>query len=72
MLHTGYLLLLGQVADAVVTPFIGVETDRSRGICGYGKRKSWHLVGEWYFFHILFNSLCKFALAMWENHHKFN
>ncbi|CAH1795900.1 unnamed protein product [Owenia fusiformis] len=41
----GNLMLIGQVSDAVFTPFIGFESDRTNGFCGYGKRKSWHLLG---------------------------
>ncbi|XP_046543115.1 major facilitator superfamily domain-containing protein 12-like isoform X1 [Haliotis rubra] len=41
----GDLMLIGQVSDALATPFIGYESDRTKGICKMGKRKSWHLVG---------------------------
>lgn len=42
----GYLLLAGQVADALATVFVGFESDRTRrGLFSYGRRKSWHLVG---------------------------
>lgn len=41
----GYLLLLGQVVDAVATPLLGLESDRVSGFFRYGKRKSWHLIG---------------------------
>ncbi|XP_048732861.2 major facilitator superfamily domain-containing protein 12-like isoform X2 [Ostrea edulis] len=41
----GYLMLIGQVSDALFTPFIGYESDNTKGICGLGRRKSWHLVG---------------------------
>ena len=42
----GYLLLIGQVADAISTTFVGFESDRTRtGFFHYGRRKSWHLVG---------------------------
>lgn len=41
----GFVLLLGQVVDAVATPIIGIESDRTAGFCNYGKRKSWHLIG---------------------------
>lgn len=40
----GSLLLIGQVADAVATPLVGIESDKT-GECRYGRRKSWHLVG---------------------------
>ena len=42
----GYLLLLGQVVDAICTPLVGYESDRTRGFRNYGRRKSWHLIGE--------------------------
>lgn len=42
----GYLLLIGQVADALATTFVGFESDRTRtGLFRYGRRKTWHLVG---------------------------
>ncbi|CAL4094563.1 unnamed protein product, partial [Meganyctiphanes norvegica] len=44
----GLLLLLGQVADAVATPFVGIQSDKGcrRGCWWtYGKRKTWHLIG---------------------------
>jgi Na+/melibiose symporter-like transporter len=42
----GYLLLIGQVADALSTTFVGFESDRTRrGLFKYGRRKTWHLVG---------------------------
>ena len=40
----GTLLLIGQVVDALSTPFVGVESDKT-GNCRYGRRKVWHLVG---------------------------
>lgn len=44
---TGLLLLIGQVADAIATPFIGYQSDHSEDFwCfRYGKRKVWHLLG---------------------------
>lgn len=42
----GVLLLVGQIADAICTPLIGYESDRTPGCGNYGKRKTWHLVGE--------------------------
>ncbi len=39
-------MLLGQVVDAVATPLVGLESDRTNGFCGYSKRKSWHVVGK--------------------------
>ena len=45
----GYMMLLGQVADAFSTGFVGFESDRTKsGFCNYGRRKSWHLVGKHY------------------------
>ncbi|RWS12157.1 major facilitator superfamily domain-containing protein 12-like protein [Dinothrombium tinctorium] len=43
----GVLLLIGQVADAMSTPIVGIECDRSLDwvICKYGRRKTWHLLG---------------------------
>ncbi|KAF4521832.1 hypothetical protein B566_EDAN003706 [Ephemera danica] len=49
----GILMLVGQVADALATPFVGIEVDRGALGCswnclarwGYGHRKTWHLVG---------------------------
>ena len=44
--YAGVLLLVGQIADGFCTPLIGYESDRTAGCGTYGKRKSWHLVGE--------------------------
>ena len=42
----GYLMLIGQVADAILTPIIGIACDRSvQGCCNLGRRKSWHVIG---------------------------
>ncbi|KAM6989342.1 major facilitator superfamily domain-containing protein 12-like [Tautogolabrus adspersus] len=43
--YAGVLLLVGQVADAICTPLVGYESDRTPGCGNYGKRKTWHLVG---------------------------
>lgn len=40
----GGLMLVGQVADALATPLVGLESDRTGNI-KYGRRKIWHLVG---------------------------
>jgi Na+/melibiose symporter-like transporter len=40
----GSLLLIGQVADALSTPVVGIESDRT-GYYKYGRRKLWHLLG---------------------------
>lgn len=43
----GDIVLIGQVADAIATPLIGIESDRVGIICHgkIGQRKSWHLFG---------------------------
>ncbi|KAK8733070.1 hypothetical protein OTU49_006743 [Cherax quadricarinatus] len=44
----GVVLLIGQVADGLSTPFVGREADRTDDMlfCSrYGRRKSWHLLG---------------------------
>ncbi|XP_033750318.1 major facilitator superfamily domain-containing protein 12-like isoform X3 [Pecten maximus] len=41
----GYLMMIGQISDALFTPFVGIESDRSQGILKIGKRKTWHLIG---------------------------
>lgn len=41
--HTGLVILLGQIADGIFTPFIGIICDRT--VCRYGRRKVWHLIG---------------------------
>ncbi|XP_018334072.1 major facilitator superfamily domain-containing protein 12 isoform X2 [Agrilus planipennis] len=45
--EAGLILLIGQIADAVATPFVGFHSDNSDNFwfCRYGKRKTWHLVG---------------------------
>lgn len=50
----GGLMLLGQIADAISTPFVGFCSDRGSVFCccGYGRRKSWHLLGK--FLHLFF------------------
>ncbi|KAK4306623.1 hypothetical protein Pmani_021574 [Petrolisthes manimaculis] len=45
---SGVVLLIGQVADALSTPFVGREADRTDDLpfcVRYGRRKTWHLVG---------------------------
>lgn len=44
--YAGILLLIGQIADGICTPLIGLESDRTAGCGSYGKRKTWHLVGK--------------------------
>lgn len=42
---SGDLVLIGQISDAIFTPFIGYESDRVAGCFNMGKRKTWHFVG---------------------------
>lgn len=43
---SGLLLLIGQIADGLATPIVGLESDRNINTCSaYGKRKTWHLIG---------------------------
>ncbi|XP_014253572.1 major facilitator superfamily domain-containing protein 12-like isoform X3 [Cimex lectularius] len=44
---TGVIMLIGQIADALATPAIGIWSDRSSLIClsALGKRKSWYALG---------------------------
>ena len=42
--QAGVLLLIGQVADGVATPILGLEMDKMRYF-KFGKRKIWHLGG---------------------------
>lgn len=44
-INSGVLMLIGQVADAIATPLVGIESDRTAGSSFYGRRKIWHLVG---------------------------
>jgi len=45
--QAGILLLVGQVADAVATPFIGYNSDKNHDwwIYRFGKRKIWYFMG---------------------------
>lgn len=42
--HAGLVLLIGQVADGIFTPFIGYGCDKTN-FKYYGKRKLWHIIG---------------------------
>lgn len=42
----GYVMMTGQIFDAISTPLVGYESDVSKGCFNYGRRKSWHLVGS--------------------------
>ncbi|CAN0320801.1 unnamed protein product [Lampetra planeri] len=44
----GLLVLLGQVADGLATPLVGIAADRAPAIPGMARRKSWHLLGAKY------------------------
>ncbi len=55
--NSGYMMLLGQVADAISTIFVGFFSDKTRnGIFGYGRRKSWHMIGNKLIFFAFKNS----------------
>ncbi|CAG9796718.1 unnamed protein product [Diatraea saccharalis] len=45
--QAGYLMLIGQVVDAISTPFVGFHSDHTDNSISarYGKRKLWHLFG---------------------------
>uniref|UniRef100_A0A6M2DN77 Putative na+/melibiose symporter n=1 Tax=Xenopsylla cheopis TaxID=163159 RepID=A0A6M2DN77_XENCH len=45
--EAGVVLLVGQIADAVATPFVGFHSDKTDDwwLCRYGRRKTWHLLG---------------------------
>ncbi|KAK3597030.1 hypothetical protein CHS0354_014917 [Potamilus streckersoni] len=42
---SGDLVMIGQVSDAIFTPFVGYESDRVKGLWKMGKRKTWHFIG---------------------------
>jgi len=56
----GVVLFIGQIADAVVTPFIGLQSDRNDDfwLCRYGKRKTWHLLGTLVYYFIMCVYVC--------------
>ncbi|XP_047531375.1 major facilitator superfamily domain-containing protein 12-like [Vanessa atalanta] len=45
--QAGYLMLIGQIVDALSTPFVGYHSDHTNNFMSarYGKRKLWHLFG---------------------------
>ncbi|XP_023949027.1 major facilitator superfamily domain-containing protein 12 [Bicyclus anynana] len=45
--QAGYLMLIGQIVDALFTPFIGYHSDHTNNYLSarYGRRKLWHLFG---------------------------
>ena len=42
----GYLLFIGQTADAACTPLVGYFSDKSSGCYKFGRRKCWHAFGK--------------------------
>lgn len=50
--QAGYLMLIGQIVDALFTPFIGYHSDHTNNYLSarYGRRKLWHLFGKSIFF----------------------
>lgn len=44
---SGTILLIGQIADALATPFVALHCDKVDDfwLCKYGRRKTWHLIG---------------------------
>ncbi|XP_026684633.1 major facilitator superfamily domain-containing protein 12-like [Diaphorina citri] len=46
--NAGLLMLIGQVADALATPVIGLYSDRgsTAWYCALGRRKTWHIIGS--------------------------
>lgn len=48
-IDSGLLLLIGQIADGIATPLVGIISDRvviSKFLYDrYGRRKTWHLFG---------------------------
>lgn len=46
--QSGNLMLIGQVVDALATPFVGYHSDHTdNGLSAkYGRRKLWHLFGK--------------------------
>ena len=49
---SGLILFVGQVADGLATPFIGLQSDKIDDfwVFRYGRRKTWHLIGNVPFF----------------------
>ncbi|KAG6452409.1 hypothetical protein O3G_MSEX007612 [Manduca sexta] len=45
--QSGTLMLIGQVVDALATPFVGYHSDHTDNVLSarYGRRKLWHLFG---------------------------
>lgn len=51
--QAGQLMLIGQIVDAVSTPFVGYHSDHTNNFLSakYGRRKLWHLFGK----HCIYN-----------------
>lgn len=45
-ISAGYLMLIGQIVDAISTTFVGIESDRGNGCLFFPKRRAWHFVGS--------------------------
>lgn len=45
---SGAVVLIGQIADGLATPFVGYFSDRGDDFwfCKYGRRKTWHILGS--------------------------
>lgn len=46
--QSGTLMLIGQIVDALATPFVGYHSDHTDNYLSakYGRRKLWHLFGK--------------------------
>ncbi|EZA52900.1 hypothetical protein X777_07725 [Ooceraea biroi] len=60
----GVVLFIGQVADAVVTPFVGLHSDKNDNfwLCRYGRRKTWHLLGTNCYYFMIVGDLFQFLI----------
>lgn len=54
-ISAGIILLIGQIADALATPFVGFHSDKDDnfGLCKYGRRKTWHLIGIYCYYFLI-------------------
>lgn len=45
---SGIPLLIGQLADGIATPVIGILSDKGAGhwLCKFGHRRTWHFIGN--------------------------
>lgn len=60
--QAGNLMLIGQIVDALATPFVGYHSDRMDNTIStkYGKRKLWHLFGKLSSFMHYYYKICKY------------